>query len=247
MSDELEFSKALVFCPHPDDGEFSAGGTMAKWASEGKEVILVVVTNGAAGSNDPAVDRDWLISTREQEQRAAAKITGLADVIFLGHEDGFVSDSHELRRDMIREIRRIKPEVAVGLDPTTYYFVQRYINHPDHRAVGEAFLAAVNPGATTVPLYRDELYDKGFEPHQLKACLLGFTTQPDYFVDISDHFETKVQSIMAHKSQMGDDEQRVRTLLEGMGAMIGGASGKGYKFAEGFKMFDFESSDIPAN
>jgi LmbE family N-acetylglucosaminyl deacetylase len=247
MSDELEFSKALVFCPHPDDGEFSAGGTMAKWASEGKEVILCVVTNGAAGSNDPTVERDWLISTREQEQRAAAKIIGLADVIFLGHEDGFVSDSHELRRDMIREIRRIKPEVAVGLDPTTYYFVQRYINHPDHRAVGEAFLAAVNPGATTVPLYRDELYDKGFEPHQLKACLLGFTTQPDYFVDISEQFETKLQAIMAHKSQMGDDEQRIRTLLEGMGGMIGGASGKGYKFAEGFKIFNFESNDIPAN
>ena len=238
---DFDFSKVLIFCPHPDDGEFQCGGSMAKWAQEGKEVLLCVVTNGAAGSNDPDVKRDWLIKTRQEEQRAAAKITGIKDVIFLGYEDGFVEDSHELRRDMIREIRRHKPDVVVGLDPTTYYFAQRYVNHPDHRKVGEAFLAAVNPGATTVPLYREELYDKGFGPHQLKACLLSFTTSPDYFVDITDHLETKVKAIMAHVTQMGEDPSRIDKLMRDMGEMLGNASGQGMKYAEGFKLFNFNS------
>lgn len=238
---DFEFSKVLAFCPHPDDGEFLAGGTMAKWSKEGKQVVLCVVTNGAAGSNDPSVDRDWLIATREQEQRAAAAITGLADVIFLGHEDGYVEDSHELRRDMIREIRRYKPEVVIGLDPTTYYFAQRYVNHPDHRKVGEAFLAAVNPGATTVPLYRPDLYDRGFEPHQVKACLLGFSATPDYFVDIGGTIDTKIEALKCHKSQMLNFEQMESTvkLLAGLSA---GASGQKIEYAEGFKAFFFDQN-----
>ncbi|MCA1839272.1 MAG: PIG-L deacetylase family protein [Actinomycetota bacterium] len=238
---DIEFSKVLVFCPHPDDGEFSAGGAMAKWASEGKEVILCVVTNGAAGSNDPDVKRDWLIETRIKEQKAAAEVTGLSDVIFLGYEDGAVEDSHELRRDMIREIRRIKPDVVVGPDPTTFYFAQRYVNHPDHRKVGESFLAAVNPGASTVPLYREDLYDKGFGPHAIKACLLSFTTQPDYFVDITDHIDTKIKAIMTHVSQMGEDSTRVDGLIKDMGQLLAGASGQGFKYAEGYKLFMFDS------
>ena len=237
---DFEFDKVLIFCPHPDDGEFLAGGAMARWASEGKQVVLCVVTNGAAGSNDPDVKRDWLIETRRKEQREAASITGIKDVVFLGHEDGFIEDSHELRRDMIREIRRYKPDVVVGMDPTTFYFAQRYVNHPDHRKVGEAFVAAVNPGATTVPLYRDELYDKGFGPHQVKACLLGFTNNADYYVDITDFVDTKVKAIMAHVSQMGEFNERIDTLIKETGAMYAAASGEGWQYAEGFKAFFFQ-------
>lgn len=239
---DFDFSKVLVFCPHPDDGEFSAGGTMAKWAREGKDVILCVVTNGAAGSNDPNDDRDWLISTRQDEQREAAGIIGVSQVVFLGYEDGFVEDSHELRRDMIREIRFHKPDVVVGLDPTTFYFAQRYINHPDHRKVGEAFLAAVNPGATTLPLYREDLYDKGFEPHHVKACLLGFSTSPDYFVDIAEVIDIKIKALRAHHSQMKNFDKLEERVKE-MAGFIGGASGKGIEFAEGFKAFFFDQDE----
>lgn len=241
---DFEFSNVLCFCPHPDDGEFLAGGTMAKWARDGKEVVLCVVTNGAAGSNDPEVEREWLIRTREDEQREAAAVIGLSEVVFLGYEDGFVEDSHELRRDMIREIRRYKPEVVVGLDPTTYYFAQRYVNHPDHRKVGEAFLAAVNPGATTVPLYRADLYDQGFEPHHVKACLLGFSANPDYFVDIGDTIETKIQALRAHKSQMQNFE-RLDERVKMLAGMIAGASGQGMTYAEGFKAFYFDRDEEP--
>jgi LmbE family N-acetylglucosaminyl deacetylase len=228
----------LVVGPHADDAEFGCGGAMARWAAEGKEVILCVVTNGAAGSNDPAVRREDLIETRDREQREAAAILGIKEVVILGYEDGYVTDSHELRRDLIREIRRHKPDVAIAPDPSSFYFEQRYINHPDHRAVGLAFLAAVNPGSTTVPLYRPELYDRGFEPHQLKACLLTMSHAPDYFVDIGDHVDTKVRALRAHVSQMGGWEGLEEGVRE-MSSRIGDASGEGYRHAEAFKVFDF--------
>ncbi|HYR61998.1 MAG TPA: PIG-L deacetylase family protein [Actinomycetota bacterium] len=236
---ERRFTKALIFTPHPDDAELSGGATMARWASEGTEVVLCVVTNGAMGSNDPAVGRDELIVTRQAEQRAAAKLLGVSDVIFLGYEDGFVEDSHELRRDLIREIRRHRPDVVVGPDPSMFYFGQQYVNHPDHRRVGEAFLAAVNPGATTVPLYRAELYDKGFEPHQVKAVLLSLTTNGDYFVDAEGFLDVKLASLRAHGSQMADWEG-LDEFVTGMAEAIAKASGAGYTHAEAFKAFFFD-------
>lgn len=244
MSD-LNFQSVLVFCPHPDDAEFLCGGSMAKWASEGKEINVVIVTDGSAGHNDPDVDIRWLVETRREEQRAASEILGVKDVIFLGYRDGYVEDSHELRRDMIREIRRHKPDLVVGLDPTTYYFAQRYINHPDHRKVGEAFLAAVNPGATTVPLYREELFDQGFAPHRIKLCLLGFTTSPDYFVDITEFMDAKIAAISAHDSQMKnmDAVATIGNRVKEMGQMVAQASSQNYQYAEGFKLFNFQRDE----
>lgn len=237
--EEISFTKALVFCPHPDDAEFALGGSLTKWVSEGKECLLCVVTNGAGGSNDPSVDREWLITTREEEQRKAASITGVSEVIFLGYEDDYVEDSHELRRDMIREIRRHGPDLVIGPDPTTWYFADRYINHPDHRKVGEAFLAAAYPGAETLPLYREELFDKGFEPHKPKNVLLSFSTNPDYFVDISEHIDTKIEAILAHTSQMEnmDATDRVPDQVRKMGRFMSGVGGGDMEFAEGFKAF----------
>ncbi len=244
MSD-LNFQSVLVFCPHPDDAEFLCGGSMARWASEGKELNVVIVTDGSAGHNDPDVDTRWLVKTRREEQRAASEILGVKDVIFLGYRDGYVEDSHELRRDMIREIRRHKPDLVVGLDPTTYYFAQRYINHPNHRKVGEAFLAAVNPGATTVPLYREELFDQGFAPHRIKLCLLGFTTSPDYFIDITEFMDAKIAALSAHESQMKnmDAVATIGERVKEMGQLVAQASSQNYQYAEGFKLFNFQSDD----
>src|SRR3989440_10196398 len=142
---EVEFTRALVVCAHPDDAEFGAGGTMARWAAEGRGVVLCVVANGAMGSNDPDVARDDLIATREREQRAAAAAVGAVDVVFLGYEDGYLEDSHELRRDLIREIPPLPPDVVVGPDPSTFFVEQRYLNHPDHPAAGRSFSYASNP------------------------------------------------------------------------------------------------------
>ncbi|MGH2719766.1 MAG: PIG-L deacetylase family protein [Actinomycetota bacterium] len=236
---ERRFDKALVFTPHPDDAELGCGATMAKWIAQGTQVVLVVVTNGAAGSNDPDVDRTALIETREAEQRAAAELLGISEVVFLGYEDGYVEDSHELRRDMIREIRRHKPDVVLGPDPSFFYAPDGYVNHPDHRRTGEAFLAAVNPGATTVPLYRTELYDKGFLPHQVKACLLAFSVNANYVVDVAGYLDTKLAALRAHVSQMSAWQGLdgfVRDMATGMAQMSGGAVSE----AEVFKAIFFD-------
>jgi LmbE family N-acetylglucosaminyl deacetylase len=235
----MEFSKVLVFTPHPDDAEVGAGGAIARWVSEGKDVVLVVVTNGAMGSNDPSVGRDELIATREQEQKEAAAILGINEIVFLGYEDGHVSDSHDLRRDMIREIRRHKPDVVVGPDPTMYYFDQFYVNHPDHRAVGESFLAAVNPGASTVPLYRAELFDKGFLPHALKGCLLSFSLNSDYVVDITPHIDAKVQALRAHASQFSNGDE-MEGFIRAMGQDLAKRVGQPEGYAEAFKLLRFD-------
>ena len=239
VAEERRFAKALVFTPHPDDAELMAGATMAKWAAQGTEVILVVVTNGAMGSNDPAVTRDDLIATRQREQRAAADLIGVREVVFLGYEDGYVEDSHDLRRDMIREIRRYQPDVVMSMDPAMFYAGQQYVNHPDHRAVGMAFCAAVNPGATTVPLYRAELYDQGFAPHQVKACLLGLSTNADYVVDIDGLLDLKVQALRTHASQMADWEG-LEGFVQGLAAMSAAPSGGTVTQAEAFKAFFFD-------
>ena len=235
----IDIASALVVCAHPDDAEFGAGGTIARMAAEGVAVTICVVSNGAMGSNDPAVAREDLIAAREVEQRAAAAAAGVGDVVFLGYEDGYLEDSHEIRRDIIREIRRRKPEAVLGPDPSTFFVDQRYLNHPDHRAVGLAFSAAVNPGATTVPIYRAELYDQGFEPHPVKICLLMTPMSPDYFVDVSAHMDTKIRALRAHVSQLGAYEgldDRVREMAK----LTAERGATGTEYAEAFKAFFFE-------
>ena len=236
---DLEFNKALIFFAHPDDGEFMAGGSMIKWASEGREIVLCVVTNGAMGSNDPTMTRERLIASRMDEQWEAAKITGISDVVFLGYEDCKVQDSHELRRDMIREIRRHKPDIVIGPDPTMYFFADVYINHPDHRQVGEALCAAISPGAATVPLYREELYEKGFGPHQLKAALFGMTNSPNYWVDIEEHMETKIKSVSVHYSQTPEFGEEFADRMRTVASLSAEGSDEDLKYAEAFRVIRF--------
>lgn len=236
---DLDFNKALVFFAHPDDGEFMAGGSMIKWASEGKEIVLCVVTNGAMGSNDPDMPREKLISSRQEEQWEAARITGIADVVFLGYEDTMVQDSHELRRDMIREIRRFKPDVVIGPDPTMYFFADAYVNHPDHRKVGDALCAAVSPGAATVPLYREELYDKGFEPHHLKAALFGMTNSPNFWVDIEQHMDAKIMSVSVHHTQTPEFGDQFADRMRLIASVSAEGAGSEIKYAEAFRAVNF--------
>jgi LmbE family N-acetylglucosaminyl deacetylase len=235
----IEVNSALVVVAHPDDAEFGAGGTIARMAAEGAEVTICIVSNGAMGSNDPAVDKDVLVATREREQRAAAAAAGAKDVIFLGYEDGYLEDSHEVRRDIIREIRRVRPDAVLGPDPSTFFIDQRYLNHPDHRAVGLAFSAAVNPGATTVPLYRAELYDQGFGPHPLKIALLMSASDPDCYVDITAHMDTKIAALREHVSQLGAYDGLADRVRE-MGKVTAQRGATDTEYAEAFKAFFFE-------
>ncbi|NJN15855.1 MAG: PIG-L family deacetylase [Oscillochloris sp.] len=201
--DDIADKPILVIAAHPDDIEFGAAGSVARWADAGARVIYCIVTDGAAGSNDPAVDLTALVQTRREEQIAAAKCVGVEDVRFLGFADGTLEPTLALRRQLTALIRETKPYRLVCQDPTTVFFEHFYINHPDHRAAGEAAVYAAFPSAESRPIF-PELLAAGLEPHHVSELYLTLTTQPDTFVDISAVYDRKIAALLCHRSQLDE-------------------------------------------
>jgi LmbE family N-acetylglucosaminyl deacetylase len=230
----MEFERALVIFAHPDDAEFGTAGTVAKWTRAGTEVGYVCVTDGSAGSNEPGVTRDEIADVRHVEQRAACDVLGVEDLVFLDVPDGHVEVTRELRRAITREVRRFRPDVLVAPDPTRYWDETRsYINHWDHRAVGQACMAVVNPDASTRPMF-PELLDEGFEPFEIKHLWIGtFGTDADTHVDITETIDQKIQALRCHKSQIGDEpvDEWIRARAKERGAP------HGLEYAESFRTF----------
>ena len=233
--------RVLVMMAHPDDIEFGVAGTVAAWTRKGVEVIFCLITDGAAGSNDPDVNLAELIRTRQAEQRAAAAVLGVSEVHFLGYPDGTLEPTLGLRRDLTRLIRRLRPDRVVAQDPATIFVRRGYINHPDHRAAGEAALYAVFPSAETRPIF-PELLTEGLEPHKVKDLYLALTLEPDTWVDISDTFEDKIEALVQHRSQVS--EERVRGFVEN----FNGENGRvvGVKYAEMFRVMKFYDEEPAA-
>jgi LmbE family N-acetylglucosaminyl deacetylase len=192
--------KAMIIAAHPDDIEFVVAGTMAKWVQAGAQAQYVLVTSGDAGSHQPGITREELARVREAEQRAAARTVGVNEVVFLGYHDSEVEPTLALRRDLVREIRRFKPDTVVCFDPTQLFVSDGYINHPDHRAVGQAALDAVAPTAA-MPLAFVELREEGLEPHRVKEVFVAATADPDTWIDITDTIDLKIESLRQHASQ----------------------------------------------
>lgn len=199
-----DLQRVMVILAHPDDPEFFCGGTIGRWAYEGKEIIYVLATHGERGSDDPAISPEQLARIREEEQRAAARVLGVREVIFLNYPDGSLVPSLELRRDLARQIRRWKPDVVITCDPTVRYR-SSYLNHPDHRAIGDAALDAVFPDARN-PLQFPELRDEGLEPHRVREVYIAGAAQPDTEVDITDFLDRKLAALLQHRSQIKDPE-----------------------------------------
>lgn len=198
--------RVLVIVAHPDDPEFGAAGTVAGWAAEGAEVTYVIVTDGSKGSAEKEMTREKLVALREEEQRKAADAVGVSRVVFLRQPDGEIENNDHLRELLVRQIRTYKPDVLVTHDPTSRIVGGAYLNHRDHRTVGDAALDAV------FPLARDRLNypeheAEGLEPHKTLDVFLIFSDQPNYWVDISAHIEEKIASLQAHFSQVGDREE----------------------------------------
>ncbi|HEY7031344.1 MAG TPA: PIG-L deacetylase family protein [Thermomicrobiales bacterium] len=198
-----EHKKVAVIFAHPDDPDFSCAGTVARWTDEGHEVVYVLLTNGDKGSHDPEMSPERLVKIREKEQRAAAAVVGVKEVIFLGRPDGLLVADLELRRDVVRVIRQLKPTTVVCGDPTVYWHAPWYINHPDHRAAGEVVLAALYP-AVGNRNYFPELLAEGLEPHKVKELYISGSPNADTFVDIGPYLDRKIAALKAHASQMGD-------------------------------------------
>jgi LmbE family N-acetylglucosaminyl deacetylase len=198
-----EPKKIVVIFPHADDAEFSCAGSVARWIAEGNEVVYVLVTNGDKGSDDPSMTSEQLIATRKAEQKAACDILGVKEVHFLGHEDAMLVNSLDLRRDLVRVIRKLKPDAVVTFDPTVRFVGKSCFNHPDHRVTGDVTLDAVYPAARDRMTF-PELLKEGLEPHKVREVFLASPKEPDYWVDITDYMETKLKALRAHASQIGD-------------------------------------------
>jgi LmbE family N-acetylglucosaminyl deacetylase len=194
---------AMAIVAHPDDIEFSCSGTMARWARAGARICYVLCTSGDVGIAEPGMTRAHATEIREAEARAAAEIAGVKDVVFLREPDGLLVPTLDLRKKLVREIRRFKPEVVVTGDPTQVWSGEDYINHPDHRAAAQAALDATFPAAGQPNLFED-LADEGLTAHKPRKVYANTWGPADVYVSIDDTIEVKIAALRAHKSQMGD-------------------------------------------
>jgi len=201
----------LVILAHPDDPEFFCGGTLARWARAGHHITYLLLTCGDKGFNDattPAhMSPDELCAIRHKEQHAAAGVIGAEAVYFLENPDGYLVPDLNLRRDVVREIRRHKPDILLTCDPQTLFAIYG-INHPDHRAAGQVVLDAVFPAAGNL-VYFPELLEEGFQPHMPREIWCSLPMQPNTTLDITDMWDTKLNAILEHKTQVQDAEKLI--------------------------------------
>jgi LmbE family N-acetylglucosaminyl deacetylase len=225
MADRIE--RVMVITAHPDDSEFGAGGTVAKFVKDGREVVYCIVTNGNKGSSDRTMTSERLAAIRAEEQRNAARVLGVERVIFLGYPDGEVEDTRDLRRDVAREIRRVRPDLVICQNPQRTYNLGA--SHRDHRTVGGVVLDCVYPLARDHLAFPELMPE--FEPHKVREVYVMQWKEPHVVNDISDVMDLKIKALACHASQFADFaavETRVRERNRELGVP------KGYAYAETF-------------
>lgn len=225
----------LVVLAHPDDPEFFCGATLARWAKMGHTIHYCLLTRGDKGVRDAIVDPGELSKTREVEQQRAAETLGVKDIMFLNFEDGYLVPDLNARKEVTRVIRKIKPDIVMSCDPT-YIFGENNINHPDHRAAGQIVTDAVFPAAGN-PLYFPELLqDEGLQTHGIKELWLSVTGQPNVVVDVTETWNTKIQALHCHVTQiadMGQLDERMR------GRFTADSSAENPRYEEKFRRLKF--------
>jgi LmbE family N-acetylglucosaminyl deacetylase len=229
-----KFERVLVVSAHPDDPDFGAGGSIARLVDDGARVTYVIVTDGSQGGEDPKQKDADLKSIREREQRAAARVLGVKKVEFLGYKDGHLSPDLKLRHDIVRMIRKHKPELVITHIPGRVLDAPMGGSHPDHLAVGEATMAAVYPDSRNPRAFRS-LLKEGLEPHEVKEVWIPFWTSGDHIVDISSTLDRKIQALRKHKSQVAKPgrEWDFEKFMRKRHAEVGKRGG--YRYAESFK------------
>lgn len=229
---------ALAIAAHPDDIEFSSVGTLARWVKAGSRVGYVLCTSGDVGIADPGMTREKAAQIREKEALDAARVAGVEHVVFLREPDGLLEPTLALRKKLVREIRRFRPEVVVTGDPTIVWAGADYINHPDHRAAAQAALDATFPAAGQPNLFED-LAEEGLQAHKPRKVYVNVWEGGDVFINITDTIDTKIAALRAHKSQMKDWDpaDMVRTWS------AGAAKGKEMEYAEAFRVVTLETDE----
>jgi len=222
-----ESTQIMVVTAHPDDAEFGAAGTVARWAGEGRIIVYIVCSSGEKGTSDLNMKPEKLAKIREQEQLTAAKLLGVREVVFLRYPDQELEDTPGFRKDIVRQIRKYRPQIVVTADP-----YRRYIWHRDHRITGQVTLDAIFPYARDHLAYPD-LLEEGLGPHKVKEALFWGTDDPNHRSDITKTFDIKLAALRCHKSQIGYDlapdvEKWLRQRAKEM------AKGENFELAEAF-------------
>jgi len=239
---EKPAKRVLIVMAHPDDGEFGVGGTVAKWAAEGRDIWYCLVTDGQVGdAGDVEITSEALAAKRRVEAQNAANALGVQHpVIFLHYMDSRLEPTLEVRRDIARVIRQVRPDVVICQDPTVRWSGQDYINHPDHRAAGEATLAAIMPVAST-RLAFPELAAEGLATHNVREIYISTSQNADRWVDIEGYVEKKIEALRQHVSQLGDwDPQEGITQWAKDGGASAHKHGHDFNYAESFKYIRLE-------
>ncbi len=192
----VEAVQVMAVTAHPDDAEFGAAGTVARWIHEGKSAVYVVCTNGDKGTSDPSMKPEVLAGIREEEQLDVARLLGVREVVFLRYPDQSLEDTPEFRKEIVRLIRKYRPDTVLTSDP-----YRRYLWHRDHRITGQVTLDAIFPYARDLLAYPD-LLEEGLQPHKVKEVLLWGTEEPNYRSDITSTIDIKIAALRCHESQI---------------------------------------------
>ena len=231
--------KILVISPHPDDLDFACAGTVAKLTGEGHEVSYLIVTDGSKGTRglpqSRSISEEELVRLREREQREAARVVGVSEVTFLGFRDGEVENTPALRRELVRMLRQIRPDIVFSFDPANLSFDSFYRFHRDHRVVAEAVFDAVYPAAHN-KLFFPELLEQGYKPHRPREVWFFGTANPNRFVDITDTIDKKIEALACHSSQIPDIDE-VSELVRARAEELGRRAG--CKYAEAFRQVSY--------
>jgi LmbE family N-acetylglucosaminyl deacetylase len=210
---EARTGPVLAVFAHPDDAEIAAGATLTKWVKGGREVHLLVLTNGDRGSDDPKRDRAELAATRRAETEAGAKVMGLASARVLSIHDGELENSAVVREAVVRRIREIGAETVLSCDPTTVFFEDHYYNHSDHRTAGFVALDSVFPAAGSPHFFAEHL-GEGLAVQRVEDVWLGWSNEPNHTEDVTGFFAEKVAALAEHASQLAEGIRFFEEFLE---------------------------------
>ena len=231
MKKQKEPLRILVISAHPDDVDFGCSGTLAKWAREGAEIFYTICTSGDKGTDDPTIPNHAMALLREKEQRAAAKVVGVKEVIFLRKTDGELQYSLEFKGDLVRAIRKYRPDILFTHDPANRAFDNQYIFHSDHRVVAELVFDAAYPAAQNRNFFPGHLAE-GFLPHAVSEIYFFAAAQPDTWIDIEPTLDLKIKALRCHASQIKNPKLMER-MVRGWFASWG--QEKGLAYAERFR------------
>jgi len=231
-------SRAMFVFAHPDDIEFGTAGTAARWIQAGAEVIYILLTSGDGGIADTNLTRQEVAAIREREQLDAAQAVGVRQVIFFREPDGLLVNSLELRRKLVREIRRLRPEVVVCGDPTAWFVNSTYVNHPDHRAAAAAAIESVFPAAGQPHVF-EELAAEGLTAHKVRKLYVEGWGGGDTWIDITNTIDLKIAALRCHTSQMREWDPE--PMLREWSAEA--AKGKEMAYAETFRVITLVSDE----